>query len=180
MKIIIGSANPQKIKAVQEMAPIYEFMQNAEVLGIEVDSGISDQPKTLDEIILGAKNRAQNAFNSTADATLGFGIESGINPTPHTKTGFVNLCACAIYDGNDFYIGLSGAFELPSEVIDLIVNEGMNTSDACKKIGLTSHEYVGHADGIIGILSKSKLTRLTYSKQAVQMALVRYENKELY
>ncbi|MBP6912500.1 MAG: DUF84 family protein [Candidatus Pacebacteria bacterium] len=45
---------------------------------------------------------------------------------------------------------------------------------------LTSHEYVGHADGIIGILSKSKLTRLTYSKQAVQMALVRYENKELY
>lgn len=180
MKIIIGSANPQKIKAVQELASVYEFMQNADVLGVEVDSGISDQPKTLDEIILGAKNRAQNAFNSTTDATLGFGIESGIMPAPHTKTGFVNLCACAIYNGNDFYIGLSGAFELPSEVINLIINEGMNTSEACKKIGLTSHEYVGHADGIIGILSKSKLTRLTYSKQAAQMALVRYENKNLY
>lgn len=180
MKIIIGSANPQKIKAVQELAPIYEFMQNAEVLGVEVDSGISDQPKTLDEIILGAKNRAQNAFNSTTGATLGFGIESGIMPASHTKTGFVNLCACAIHDGNDFYVGLSGAFELPSEVVNLIVNEDMNTSEACKKIDLTSHEYVGHADGIIGILSKSKLTRLTYSKQAVQMALIRYENKELY
>jgi inosine/xanthosine triphosphatase len=180
MKIIIGSANPQKIKAVQELAPIYEFMQNAEILGVSVESNISDQPKTLDEIILGAKNRAQNAFEFDVVAELGFGLESGIASVPHTKTGFMDLCACAIYDGEDFYIGLSGGFEPPSEVVRLINDEGHNMSEAVKKAKLTEHEYVGYAEGLIGILTSSKIDRLIYSKQAIQMALVRYENKHLY
>lgn len=179
MKIIVGSKNPQKIKAVEELVQIYEFINGSQVLSIEVDSGISDQPKTLDEIILGAKNRAQNSFNADS-VDCAFGIESGITPIPHTKTGYMDFCVCAIYDGLDFYLGLSGGFEPPTEVVRLMNSEGMNMSEAVKNAKLTDHEYVGYAEGLIGILTNSKIDRLIYTKQAVQMALVRFENKHLY
>lgn len=182
MIIIVGSKNPQKIRAVEELVNLYESLQHggAEVLSIDVDSGISPQPVTLDEIILGARNRAQNAFNLNDGAHLAFGIESGITVVPHTKTGYMDVCACAIYDGVDFYIGLSGGFEPPAEVVRLINEEGMNMSEAVKHAKLTEHEYVGYAEGLIGILSKLKIDRLIYTKQAIQMALIRFENKHLY
>ncbi len=181
MKIIVGSKNPQKIKAVEDLASIYEFLGETSIISVEVDSQISEQPMTLDEIILGAKNRAVNSFNSIdGEQRISFGLESGLMPVPHTKTGFMDICACAIYDGNDFYIGLSGGFEPPAEVVRLIHQEGMNMSDATRNAGLTKNEYIGHDIGVIGILTKSKINRLEYSKQAIQMALIRLENKHLY
>lgn len=179
MKIVVGSKNPQKVKAIQELANEYESLNGAHILSVDVASEISDQPKTIDEIILGAKNRAKNSFKiETSDCA--FGIESGITQIPHTKTGYMDFCACAIYDGEDFYIGLSGGFEPPTEIVRLMHEEGMNMSEACRAVGLTQHEYVGFAEGLIGILTKSKIDRLIYTKQAVQMALVRFENKKLY
>lgn len=182
MKIIVGSKNPQKVRAVEELVNLYESLQHegVEVLSIDVDSGISPQPITLDEIILGARNRAQNAFGSNDRAHLAFGIESGIMPVPHTKTGFMNICVCAIYDGNDFYIGTSGSFEPPTKIVNLMINDSMNMSEATLAMGFTENEYVGYAEGLAGILSKSKVNRFIYTKQAIQMALIRFENKHLY
>src|SRR6185369_15836364 len=103
MKVIIGSKNPQKIKAVEDLTSIYDFITEPEIFSFEVDSGISEQPMSLDEIILGAKNRAFNAYNLlNPECGISFGLESGITVVPHTKTGFMDICACAIYDGEDF------------------------------------------------------------------------------
>jgi len=85
----------------------------------------------------------------------------------------MNLTACAIFDGQDIFVGLGPAFELPDEVTRLVVDKGMELDPAVKKAGLTDNERIGYAQGIIGILSQGRVTRLDYSKPAVSMALVR-------
>ena len=64
MKINVGSTNQIKVDAVKEKILEYDFLKNAEITGIEVSSEVSDQPKTLEETIQGAMNRAKNSFQN--------------------------------------------------------------------------------------------------------------------
>jgi len=76
MIINIGSLNKVKIQAVREAIKRYDFWREAEVKGVDVNLGVSRQPKTLEETISGAKDRAYNAF---FDCECAVGLESGIN-----------------------------------------------------------------------------------------------------
>lgn len=173
MKINVGSANQIKVDAVKEKISEYDFLKNAQVLGIEVSSDVDGQPKTLDDTIKGAMNRAKNSFK---DCDLSVGLESGLMVVPYTKSGFMDVCACAIFDGKEYYLGLSSAFEYPQKVMDLVHKEGLNISEAFFKTGLTTNTYVGYAEGAIGILTKGRLLRKEYTKQAVTTALIHLEN----
>ena len=98
MKIIVGSKNKAKVGAVDEIVREYPHLAHAEVIGCEVSSEISAQPMSLEEIIRGAKNRARNSFSIGENCDYGIGLESGLMDVPYTKTGHMNVCACAIYD----------------------------------------------------------------------------------
>jgi inosine/xanthosine triphosphatase len=144
-------------------------------------SGVSEQPKSLDEIITGAKNRAKGAFeHRSGGITWGFGIESGLFEVPHTKTGIMDICACVIYDGTDYHVGLSSAFECPPKVVELVHSQRMDLNDAFKSIGLTDNPKLGNAEGAVGLLTKNRVTRLDYIKQAIMMAMIHLENAEMY
>ena len=172
MKINVGSANQTKVDAVKEKILEYEFLKNADVLSLDVHSEVSDQPKTLDETIKGAMNRAKNSFTN---CDLSFGIESGIMPVSYTKTGYMDVCACAIFDGKEFHLGLSSAFEYPQKVIDLVLGEGLNISEAFHQAGFTQNTRIGYAEGAVGYLTKGRLTRKEYTKQAIITALINLE-----
>mgnify|MGYP003423223188 FL=1 len=176
MKIKVASLNPQKIQAVQDTILDYEILREAIVEGISADSGVSDQPKSLEETVSGAINRAKNAF---VDCDLSFGIESGLLEVPKTKSGYVDICICAIYDGKEVHVGGSSVFEIPKKIMDLM-HGGMNMQDACFEAGLTANKNLGSAEGMIGILTKGRVTRLAYTKQAIISALIHLENKELF
>ncbi|OGI15235.1 hypothetical protein A3K63_04145, partial [Candidatus Micrarchaeota archaeon RBG_16_49_10] len=150
---------------------------NAEVIGIEVDSGVPEQPKSVDEVVRGAMNRAVGAFK---DCEYSFGIEDGLMEVHGTKTGYMNICVCAIYDGKNYHIGLSSAFEYPREVTRLVLEEGLDINQAAHKAGLTKKTKVGSAEGVIGILTHGRLPRKEYTKQAVTMALIHLENSRLF
>lgn len=169
--------NPAKIAAVKEIVQSYPMLAMAEIAGFEALSGVSSQPKSLQETIEGAKNRARNAFK---DCDLSFGLESGLMAVPHTKTGYMDVTCCAIYDGKDFHIGLSSAFEHPREAVRLVFEEGMDINQAFHKIGLTGNVKIGSAEGAIGILTKGRLTRKDYTKQAILTALIHLENPHLF
>ncbi|MEK7176859.1 MAG: inosine/xanthosine triphosphatase [Patescibacteria group bacterium] len=177
MKIIVASLNPQKITAVKELITQYPMLANSMVEGVSVPNGISDQPKSLEETITGAINRAKV---SIGDGDYSFGIESGLMAVPHTKTGVMDLCVCAIYDGKNIHLGLSSAFEPPKIIAKLIHEKGMNMSDATAEAGLTTNKNVGAAEGLIGILTHGRLDRLTYTKQAITTALIHLENAHLF
>ena len=44
---------------------------------------------------------------------------------------------------------------------------------AVRRVGLTDNARIGYAQGIIGVLSGGRVTRMDYSQPAVSMALVR-------
>lgn len=175
--IAVGTKNSAKLEAVAEMIEVYDFAENVKLVSMEVDSGVSEQPKSLEETILGAKNRAKNAF---ADCDISFGLESGLMKVPHTKSSFMNVCVCAIFDGKAYHIGLSSAFEYPQKVIDLILQDGMDVSGAFLQAGLTENPKIGTQGGAIGVLTKGKLVRKNLTRQSIEMALIHLENPDLY
>ena len=170
MKINVGSANQIKIDAVKEKILEYDFLKNAQVIGMEASSDVSDEPKTMEETIRGAMNRAKYSFNN---CDYSFGLESGVMQVPYTKTGYMDVCACAIFDGKEFYLGLSSAFEWPQNIMNLVLGEGLNISQAFHKAGLTQNTRVGTAEGAIGVLTKGRLVRKEYTKQSITTALIR-------
>jgi len=177
MKIIVASKNSVKVDAVREVISQYKFLADAKISSAVVASGVSEQPKSLEETVKGAVNRAIGAFEF---CDYSFGIESGLIEVPYTKTGFMDTCACVIYDGRQTHIGLSCAFECPASIMQTVMQERCDLNHAFQKAGLTSNPKLGNADGAIGLLTKGRITRKDYTKQAIMMALIHLENYELY
>lgn len=177
MKLNVGSVNETKVNAVRQMIGDYPMFQDAEVVGIKVAVAEYGHPRSIQEVVDGAKDRARQAFQ---DGDYSFGIEGGLMEVPQTKTGYMEVTACAIYDGEDFHLGLSPAFEWPAAVIDGIINKGLDGSQALKAANVTDHEKVGTANGGVSILTNGRMDRTTYNKIAVQMALIHLEHPEFF
>ena len=99
---------------------------------------------------------------------------------PNTKTDYMNVCVCVIFDGKENHIGLSSAFEYPKEVTKLVFKEGLDINQAFYKVGLTKNQKVGSSEGAIGILTKGRVPRKEHPKQAISMALIHLENAHLF
>jgi inosine/xanthosine triphosphatase len=155
----------------------YPDFKDAEVVSTLVNSGVSHQPKSLEETVEGAMKRAKNSFNG---CDYSVGLESGLMKVPETKTGYMDTTACVIYDGKTFHLGLSSCFEYPIQLTKYVLEGDANISDAAKKLKITDKENLGAQEGMIGILTKGRLDRKAYTKQAIMTALIHLENKELY
>ena len=179
MIINVGSKNQTKINAVKEAVELYpNLFSGAEVVGVDSGTGLFDHPKNIGESVEGAIARAKNSFK---DCEYSFGLEGGLIEVPHTKTGYMEVGACAIYDGKDIYLGLSPAFEWPIKVNEMIIKGEADASQAFYKLGLTEHEKLGAMPGgIVGYLTDGKITRENFTKYSIIMALVQLERPELY
>ena len=173
MKIKVGTKNKAKLEAVSEILKDYEHLKDSLIESVEVFSGVSEQPRSLEEIMNGAVNRAKNSFG---DCTYSIGLESGLMNVPLSKSGYMDLCACAVYDGKKCHFGLSSAWEFPDPtVMNLIIEKGLDMAQAINKVGMTKNPKIGSEEGAIGILTKGRLTRKEYTKQALRMALIHLE-----
>ncbi len=177
MKIHVGSTNEVKVNAVKEIIKDYDFLRGAKVRSLEVSSEVSQQPTSIRETIKGAMNRAKKVFKG---ADYAIGIESGLMKIPYTKTGYMDVTACAIYDGKEFHIGLSSAFEYPKDMTRLVFEEGITISEAAQKTGFSENPNIGKEEGVIGILTKGRMPRKEYTKQALRTALIHLEHAHLW
>jgi inosine/xanthosine triphosphatase len=179
MKINTGSKNKTKIQAVVDAVKLYpKLFPQAEVVGIDVKVEQFGHPKNLEETIKGAIQRARESY---IDCDYSFGLEGGLMEVPYTKTGFMEVGACAIYDGKNMHIGLSPAFEWPVKVNKLIIGGKADASQAFKQLGYTHHEKLGgESGGILGFLTGQRLTREDQTRQSIIMALIHIEKPELY
>ena len=175
MTIGVGSKNKTKVNAVAETLREHPMFDGAKVMGVAVNIEKFGHPKSLDETVSGAVERAKQAYKNH---DYGFGIESGLMKVPQTKSGYMEVAVCAIYDGKQIHMGLSQAYEWPKKVLDGILHKGMDGSQAMKAAGLTNREKVGEHEGFVGIFTKGRTNRTEYNKAAVAMALVHLENSE--
>jgi inosine/xanthosine triphosphatase len=177
MNIGVGSKNKTKVNAVAEILRDYPMFAGAEVVGVDVKIEQFGHPKSLEETVAGAIDRAKQAYT---DNDYSFGIESGLMKVPQTKSGYMEVAVCAIYDGKQIHMGLSQAYEWPKKVTDAILHKGMDGSQAMRAAGLTQHEKLGEHEGFVGIFTKGRMNRTDYNKAAVVMALMHLENPEHY
>ena len=149
--IILGSENKAKLRAAQNV--VDRLFPDVVVIGVKVPSGISDQPKSDEETMQGAINRAI-AARAEQDADFGIGIEGGF----HLVNGRYFECgwvAVAHRDGR-VGIGSSARFELSKKIIEPIL--------AGKELAEVIDELAGESDirnnqGAMGIISAGHLPR---------------------
>jgi inosine/xanthosine triphosphatase len=180
LTVAIGSTNKAKIDAVKEAFQHYPTLSSSRFAPFAVPSGVGEQPMTIEETLLGAKTRAKNAHDACRISQYSVGIESGLFPVPGTQTGFLNICICSIYNGKEHCIGLSSGFEVPQRILDLVREQKMDLSQACLHAGITDNAQIGVEEGLIGILTKGRIDRKEYTKQAIVTALVQLEHSQWY
>ncbi|RBW69561.1 inosine/xanthosine triphosphatase [Bacillus taeanensis] len=151
LNIAVGSKNPTKLKAVQSA---FEKMGcEVQVTGIDVSSGVADQPFSDDETITGAINRAK-AVMASGKFDYGFGLEGGIE---ETSFGML-LCNWGAVVNADGEINIGGGIRiLLPESIAKGVRQG-------KELGTVIDEWTGKQniakkEGTIGILTKGHINR---------------------
>lgn len=171
MIINVGSKNPNKFNAVKEAFLLFDRFSGAAFNAMGAASNISDQPVGYQETITGAKNRSVNAFKN---CDISVGLESGLVDIPLTNTGYMNLTVCAIYDGNDHFIGTGPAFELPEKITKLVIKEKLELDDAILKSGFSDNPRIGYSEGIIGVLTNGVVTRKDYMVPSVTMAMAQF------
>jgi len=175
MRVAVGSTNPTKIKAVENV--FSKVYGDVEVFGVEVESGVSDQPVGIEEIARGAVNRARRALRK-CNAEFGVGIEVGIHEVPWTLTGYMDVQFCAVVDTKGVVtLGHGPGFEYPPYVIKRIM-EGVEAGVGMEE--LTGKKDVKRTTGAIGILTRGLLDRTHLNEIAVLMALIPRLNPELF
>ena len=174
--IHVGSKNPTKIQATENIIATSKLFKGATVIGIDVNVEEFGHPKTIVDTIRGAKDRAKAAYQGS---DLAVGLESGLIEATETKTGYLETTVCALYDGTHYSIGMSPSFEWPPKMTELILG-GLDGSQAFKEMGLTAHRKIGTAEGAIHTLTQGKINRTQLNELAIIMALVQLQNPEHY
>jgi inosine/xanthosine triphosphatase len=183
--VVVGSKNPVKVGAVEEA--FKKYFPNCEVVGTQVESGVSAQPMSEQETINGARQRAHAALMTIETADYGVGLEGGvteINPTSPNWSGLRHgrgkmfECAWVCVVNRKEVEGLAGGlyFEIPEKVAVKIRKGG--------ELGPIMEEYlkydVKRTNGAIGVLTKGQLDRKQAYVQIVLSALIKFISPEWY
>jgi len=174
MKIIIASSNPIKINATklafEQMFPnkVFQFE------GVSISSDISDQPMSNNETLKGAINRSNNAKLEYMDADYWIGIEGGVEK----KGNEMQVFAWIFIQSKEMEgKARTATFDLPKKIIELI-DSGMELGDADDII--FNRKNSKQKNGAVGILTKDLIDREKYYTHAIIMALIPFNNLDLY
>jgi inosine/xanthosine triphosphatase len=169
MLVAIGSKNQTKVQAAREAFKHYE----ARVEGIDVPSGVSEQPFSDEETIQGAINRAYAALEKSG-GKLGVGLEGGVQ---QTKFGMM-LCnwGALVQEGKPPIISGGARILLPKEIEDrlLVGGElGPVMDDFMKTTNIRSRE------GAIGIFTNGLIPRKEMFLHVTTSLVGQYEYRNL-
>lgn len=175
-RVVVASKNPVKINAAREgferMFPNDEF----EVVGVEVASGVSDQPMSDEETKRGAMNRVENASMLEPAADYWAAFEGG---ALEDESGEFCVFAWMIVKSKEGKIGKgrTSVFFLPPAV-SALMREGKELAEADSIV--FGRENSKHKNGIVGLLTGDVVDRTRYYTDAAIMALIPFKNDTLY
>jgi len=187
LKIAVGSTRRPKIAAVQEaielfaavLAPDAEF----EVIGLEVESGVGHTPANRQELMLGARQRAEALARlprAKAEAWRYFvGLEGGLDIVEEEGGRRVFLESWAyVSDGRDGHYGRSGAVEIPAALVHEVLENGVELSAAIDRFA--GAVGIRDAQGAWGVLSSGLISRTEAFRVAVIAAFAPFYNTKMY
>jgi len=200
--IAVGSNRKPKLNAVSEaleafretLAPGAEF----EVVGAEVESGVSHTPASCEELMRGARHRAEALVKLARETgqTWNYfvGLEGGLDVVcedsgqdesqPQLETNpdgkrrvFLESWAY-VTDGRRGHYGRSGGIELPEQLADEVLKNGV-------ELGLAIDRFAGavgirDGQGAWGVLSSNLIARQEAFRVAVIVAFAPFYNAKMY
>ena len=185
--IAVGSKRGPKLNAVTEalqsfsasLAPDAQF----EVVGVKVESGVSHTPASRDELMRGARQRAEalitslKSTNEGADSYVGF--EGGLDVAYENDVRRVFLQSWAyVTDGRRGYFGSSGAIELPDALADEVLLHGTELSVAIDQFA--GQAGIRDGQGAWGVLSANLIARAESFRLATTIAFAPFYNAGAY
>jgi inosine/xanthosine triphosphatase len=176
VKILVGSKNPVKIASVKEA--FENYFEEIEVTGVDVASGVSNQPIGIDTF-LGAKNRAlalkqiSEVQNISADFFVG--IEGGIIKL--YEKWFAFGCMCVADNEGNIGFGSSPQFELPDVVIEKLL-KGIELGEVMDEI--QNEENTKQKHGAIGYFTNGVMNRKELYIEGLKVAIVPFLHKKMY
>jgi inosine/xanthosine triphosphatase len=189
IRIAVGSKRAPKLDAVREalvaVGPLLRPKSNFEVMGFEVEAGVSHTPRSCAELMAGARGRCE-ALSSVDEQTAAYfiGLEGGLDVIYENghETGrrLVFLESWAYVsdaDGRGFY-GRSGAILLPDGLAIEVLDRGTELSHAIE--AYTGIQGVRDSQGAWGILTKNLINRQESFRIAVISAFAPFFNAALY
>lgn len=164
MKVIIGSHNKAKLKAVKRV------FNDFAVEGIDSPSLVSDQPTTDEETLRGAMNRAKYCQKSHPNDLL-IGLEGGVMLINHE----LYLCNWGVLMSPETeVIRASGArIKLP----DAFMEDLFSDVELSKLIDDYSKKHnTREFEGAIGIFTEGVIDRITMFEHVVLLLKGQYEH----
>lgn len=175
-KIVVASKNPVKIAAAVEGFQAMFPNNTYTALGIDVPSGVPDQPFSDAETLRGALNRAQNARQHSPEANFWVGIEGGVEDTPAGSLQSFAWIVIIDREGGRIGKARTATFYQPEEVA-VLVRGGMELGHADDVVFGRSNSK--QANGSVGLLTGDVIGREAYYVQAVILALIPFRNQTL-
>ena len=184
MKIVIASTRAPKVNGVQRALRKISALNNFGDIAVEsmsVESGVAATPLSIEELMRGARQRAEVVFRQAksnvkeSGVVLAIGVEGGI----HLVDGraFLQSWAC-VFDGTTISFGSSGSIEIPAALSDAVVRDGQ---DLGKVIDVFAEQKnVRSNQGTWGILTNDIITREDSFELAAINALAPFFNKKMY
>ncbi len=176
--VAVGSKNPVKLKAAEN--GFLHYFETVTVIGFNVPSGVTDQPKSLEEMAIGAATRAKNAYavGKESGANYGVGIEAGIYQVPGFPHKHFTGAIAAVFDGKHVHLGLSTGVELPPKVAKRVLEEDKELGTVFDE--LLQRKDVKQHEGAVGVLTNGRFPREKTLEFGVALALVPIVSKELF
>jgi len=200
--IAVGSKRGPKLNAVTEALQAFSsaLAQDAqfEVVGVEVESGVSHTPASRDELMRGARHRAealaQMARASGAAWQYFVGLEGGLDvvhesaavdeipsdsvvPQNGHRRVFLESWAY-VNDGARGHYGRSGSIELPEALAHEVLENSVELAAAIDRFA--GAVGIRDAQGAWGVLSNNFISRQEAFRVAVVAAFAPFYNAKMY
>jgi inosine/xanthosine triphosphatase len=186
--IAVGSRRGPKLNAVREalksfgpfLAPAAEF----HVEGVEVWSGVRHTPLSREELMAGARQRAEALRQVARERGTHWkylvGLEGGLDVVQAEAARWVFLeCGAYITDGSDRgHFGQSGGILIPEPLARRVVDEGVELSEAIDSFA--GGIGIRDGQGAWGVLTRNIITRQEAFRIAVIHAFAPFYNREAY
>ena len=183
-QVRVGSTNQPKLAAVR--SALEPYAPDAAVEGVEVESGVAEQPVGWEEIVRGARNRARAAAAS-ARCDLAVGIEDGLVALPdgEGELRHVNVGCAALAQGERVSLGFTPGFAYPPACTLRAVRDREPIGPLFDRFwqerrGERAPLPSGRTLGNVGKLTLGVLPRSEYARHAVLCALVALLHPDLY
>ncbi len=200
--IAVGSKRGPKLNAVTEaletfsaaLAPDAQF----EVVGVEVESGVGHTPASRDELMRGARQRAEAlvemARQSGAAWQYFVGLEGGLDIVHEGASADETLrhsrlqqnghrrvfleSWAHVSDGARGHYGRSGSIEIPEALAREVLENGVELAVAIDRFA--GAVGIRDAQGAWGVLSSNFITRQEAFRVAVLAAFAPFYNEKMY